>query len=103
LADGVRLGRLIGRDDELRRLLAAIAEGRDHAVGVMITGAPGVGKTALLEAALAPAEGFQLLHATGLEVPSELPFAGLHQLLGPTLPAKPSMRWSRSPPAFRWP
>ena len=81
------VGGLVGRDDDLGRLLAAIADGRDRASGVVVTGAAGVGKTALLQAARARVDGFQVLQTTGIEVQSELPFAGLHQLLAPVLTA----------------
>ena len=81
------VGGLVGRDDDLGRLLAAIADGRDRASGVVVTGAAGVGKTALLRAARARVDGFQVLQTTGIEVQSELPFAGLHQLLAPVLTA----------------
>jgi DNA-binding CsgD family transcriptional regulator len=81
------VGGLVGRDGDLGRLLAAIADGRDRATGVVVTGEAGVGKTALLQAARARVEGFQVLQTTGIEVQSELPFAGLYQLLAPLLTA----------------
>ena len=52
---------------------------------LVITGEPGVGKTALLEDALAALEGMRVLRATGLEAERHVPFAGLLQLLRPAL------------------
>ena len=72
---------LYGRDDEravLDDLLAGAAGGRSGAL--VITGEPGIGKTALLEYA-ASASGARLLRATGAESEAELPFAGLQLLL----------------------
>src|SRR5688572_13638956 len=45
----------------------------------------GVGKTALLEDARDRAGDMRVLVARGVESESELPFAGLHQLLHPAL------------------
>lgn len=78
---------LYGRDDEravLDDLLAGAAAGRSGAL--VITGEPGIGKTALLEYA-ASATSARLLRATGAESEAELPFAGLHLLLRPALAA----------------
>ena len=61
-----------------------IETARDGRSGVLVVrGVPGVGKTALLEAAVAAASGFRILRAEGVEAESELAFAGLHQLLRP--------------------
>ena len=55
-----------------------------HGVTVVtLTGAPGAGKTALLEHAAETATGFRVLRATGIESEAELPYATLHQLLRP--------------------
>jgi hypothetical protein len=45
----------------------------------------GIGKSALLEYATRRAEGMRVLSGSGIEAESELPFAGLHQLLWPVL------------------
>ncbi len=81
------VGGLIGRDEDLDRLMEGIADGRNRAAGVVVTGPAGVGKTALIQTAVARVDGFQVLQTTGIEVQSELPFAGLHQLLAPVLTA----------------
>jgi DNA-binding NarL/FixJ family response regulator len=86
---------LIGRDRERARideLLDRAREGRSGAL--LVHGDPGIGKTALLDAARASAEGLRVLAARGIETESEIPFAGLWDLLGPLL----DMR-DRLPPA----
>src|SRR4051812_4047189 len=80
-------GMLVGRATELDRLSALAAEpaaGRSRVL--VVTGGPGIGKPALRGAAAreAPA-GLRVLEATGVESESELPFAGLHELLRPVL------------------
>src|SRR4051794_38134750 len=80
-------GMLVGRATELDRLRALAAEPAAGRSGVLVvTGEPGIGKTALLRAAAreAPA-GLRVLEATGGESESELPFAGLDELLRPVL------------------
>ena len=76
---------LIGRDAVLAEVLELAAAARGRAVGVVITGDPGVGKTALLDAVTERASGFRVLRAAGVQVEAELPFAGLQQMLGPIL------------------
>src|SRR4051812_34076538 len=72
---------LVGRDAELVQVVAFT-----RGTGVLVvTGEPGIGKTALLRAAAEAVPG-RLLRATGIEAESELPFAGLHELLRPVLP-----------------
>ena len=77
---------LHGRDAELADVGALLAAARAGEGGALVVrGAPGVGKTALLEEARAAAAtaDMQVLAARGIEAESELPFAGLHQLLRP--------------------
>jgi DNA-binding NarL/FixJ family response regulator len=77
-------GHVVGRDAELERLgavLAAAADGRSAAV--LVEGEPGVGKTTLLEATRARAEGFTCLSALGVESEAHLAYAGLLGLLNP--------------------
>jgi DNA-binding CsgD family transcriptional regulator len=52
---------------------------------VLVRGAAGIGKTALLEYAVGSAEGFQVVRASGVESEMELAFAALHQLCSPFL------------------
>ena len=50
---------------------------------LVVRGAAGIGKTALLDAGAEAAPGFRVLRAEGVEAEAELAFAGLHQLLRP--------------------
>jgi DNA-binding CsgD family transcriptional regulator len=77
---------LVGREDERKRLdeLIARACGGESAA-LILHGEPGIGKTSLLEYAIARAAGFKVLRARPLEVESELAFAGLSELLRPIL------------------
>src|SRR5690242_6645344 len=78
---------LLGRDGEcevIRRVLGTARLGVSETLAV--TGEPGVGKTALLDAALAEVGELRVLRATGLEAERRVPFAGLLQLLRPALP-----------------
>ena len=51
----------------------------------MIRGEPGIGKTALLQYAIAQAESMRVLTARGVEFEADVPFAGLSELLQPAL------------------
>ena len=51
----------------------------------MVSGEPGVGKTALLDYLVERASGCRAAHAAGVESEMELVYAGLHQLLTPML------------------
>ena len=76
---------LIGRSAELDLIDALLAGSYPDAHGLLLRGDPGVGKTALLDAAAARAEaaGRRVLRASGVEFEAEMPFSGLHQLLYP--------------------
>ena len=77
---------LLGRDSEcaaIERLLDAARTSRSGAL--VVRGEAGIGKSALLAHALAHAGGMRVLTGAGVEAESELPFAGLHQLLWPIL------------------
>ena len=76
--------RLVGRDAELERLAFLLAEARDGRSGTLvIRGDPGIGKTALLEAAIARADGMTVLRARGVRDESHLAYSGLQELLRP--------------------
>ncbi|NGN64522.1 AAA family ATPase [Streptomyces sp. A7024] len=86
--DDLRTAELYGRQpeqDALAALLDAARCGRSGAL--VLRGEPGIGKTALLDHAAARAKGMRVLRGTGVEVESELPFAGLQLLLRPALGA----------------
>jgi predicted ATPase len=56
---------------------------------MVVEGEPGIGKTALLEAALAEVAGVQVLLARCAEAEAGLAFAGLVDLLGRVYQADP--------------
>jgi DNA-binding CsgD family transcriptional regulator len=79
---------LLGRDTECRRIDELLARARAGTSAVLVLrGEPGIGKTALLDHAAADAGDATVLRARGLESEIEVPFAGLDELLRPTLPA----------------
>ncbi|WP_167450090.1 helix-turn-helix transcriptional regulator [Streptomyces hyaluromycini] len=78
-------GRLPGRKAELElidSLLAGLGQGSS---GLLLHGEPGVGKTALLDAAAtrATALGMRVLRAAGVQSETRIPYSALHQLLYP--------------------
>lgn len=79
--------RLIGRDAEVAHLEQAVADAVEHGGAVLVSGAAGIGKTSLLDAAATHARnhGYRVFAITGLESEADLPYAGLHQLLQPVL------------------
>ena len=83
---------LYGRDHELssvRHLLDAARSGESG--GLLVTGAPGTGRTALLERAGEEARDFTVLRARAAPGEGRIPMAGLHQLLRPALPYLPRL------------
>lgn len=78
---------LIGRADEITRLLALVGAAEQGDGGVLVLrGQPGIGKSALLDhVEHAAREKFQIIRAAGSEFEAELPFAALHQLCVPAL------------------
>ena len=77
---------LLGRDAERAAIDALLDGARAGDSGALVLrGGPGLGKTALLDDAARRADGLRILRATGAEAESDLPFAGLHQLLRPAL------------------
>ena len=78
---------LIGRDDEVRTVREIVGGAADAGGALLIFGDPGIGKTALLQAAMARADevGTRVLTTTGVQSEAALPFAALHQLLRPVL------------------
>jgi DNA-binding CsgD family transcriptional regulator len=77
---------LYGRDRERAEIWALLEQARASRSGALVLrGEAGIGKTALLEDARDRATDMHVLRARGVESESELPFAGLHQLLRPAL------------------
>ncbi len=77
---------LLGRDREREAIDRLLSDARASRSGALVLrGEPGIGKSALLDHAVECADGMRVLSASGIEAESELPFAGLHQLLWPVL------------------
>jgi DNA-binding CsgD family transcriptional regulator/tetratricopeptide (TPR) repeat protein len=77
---------LLGRDSECSAIDGLLDAARQSQSGALVLrGDAGIGKTALLQYATKRAEGMRVLAGSGIEAESELPFAGLHQLLWPVL------------------
>jgi DNA-binding CsgD family transcriptional regulator len=78
---------LVGRDEDMCLLRGMIDVVRERGGAVLIRGDPGIGKSALLHdaAQYGRSAGLHVLRTTGYEAESQLPFAGLHQLLRPLL------------------
>jgi hypothetical protein len=78
---------LIDRSEEkraLRLLLKAATDG--YSGSLVLRGEPGIGKTALLDYAIAQASGMQVARLAAVESEREVGFAALQQLLIPFLP-----------------
>jgi DNA-binding NarL/FixJ family response regulator len=90
--------KLIGREVELARIRRFMESTRNGGDVRMVRGEPGVGKSALLDAAadLAGADGMRVLRANGSEFEADVTYSLLNQLL---LPLYADMQ--RLPPAFR--
>ena len=79
--------RLYGRGQEQQRIDLLIGAARSRRSGALIVrGEVGTGKSALLGYALAKAGDLRILGCRGDRAETGLPFAALHQLLGPVLP-----------------
>jgi DNA-binding CsgD family transcriptional regulator len=78
---------LFGRESETQVLAELIDDLPGHGGSLVLSGEPGVGKSALLREASARAQdrGMLVLTAAGVPCEAQLPFAGLHQLLRPVL------------------
>ena len=76
---------LFGRDKELELLDAFVDQSSSTGDAFLLSGAPGVGKTVLLDAAAAHAAegGVRVLRSAGAEFEADLSFAGLNQVLHP--------------------
>jgi DNA-binding CsgD family transcriptional regulator len=89
--------KLPGRDrecEQLDELLGAVRGGESRVL--VLKGEAGMGKTRLLEYAMARARRFQVARVTSVQSEMELPYAGLHQLCVPLV-----NRLDRLPPAQR--
>jgi DNA-binding CsgD family transcriptional regulator len=79
---------IVGRDADLAVLHAVVDRAAVGTAALALSGDAGVGKTALLDAAIAyaRARGTRVLSASGAEFEAGIAFAGLHQLLSPLVP-----------------
>lgn len=72
-----------GRTREIAAIGELLARAADGRAGVLVVrGEAGIGKSTLLDRVVAAAGAFRVVRVTGTEAESELPFAGLHLLLG---------------------
>jgi DNA-binding CsgD family transcriptional regulator len=77
---------LTGRSSEQNRLDELLDAARTgHTGALVVRGEPGVGKTSLLDYAVARAGGFRVLRTLGAESESDLAFSGLLELLRPVV------------------
>jgi DNA-binding CsgD family transcriptional regulator len=77
---------LLGREPECERIERLVAQARGGASGVLlVSGEPGIGKTALLDRAVEAAGAATVLRVRGVESEVEVAFAGLYELLRPVL------------------
>jgi DNA-binding CsgD family transcriptional regulator len=77
---------LFGRRRQCAVLDGLLAEVRAGRGGVVVLrGAAGMGKTALLDYAVGAAGDLRVVRVAGVESEMELPFAALHQMCGPVL------------------
>lgn len=80
-------GSLYGRGAELAVLRGLIQNAVTSGSALVVHGAPGVGKSALLNKLESSANerGMLVLRVTGVESESQMPFSGLHQILRPLM------------------
>src|ERR1700744_3218028 len=79
--------RLYGREADVALINGLIDRVRDGGAALMFGGDPGIGKSALLEAAreLATDRGMRVLYLCGVTSETHLPFGALQQAAGPIL------------------
>jgi DNA-binding CsgD family transcriptional regulator len=83
---------LVGREKEQLALEEVLEDARGSRGRVLaLVGEPGIGKSSLLAHAEQQAEGMQLLRARGVQSETQVPFAGLSELLRPALSAISSL------------
>ena len=75
---------LVGREHEQQVVGRLLAAARVGGSGVLlVTGEPGIGKSAVLADARSRASGMRVVEVAGAPSEQEVPFAGLHQLCAP--------------------
>ena len=83
---------LIGRESECARIDRLLEEARGGRSGALvIRGDAGIGKSTLLEYAVARAGDARVVRALGVETESEFAYSGLHELVRPLLDRLPEL------------
>ena len=91
--------RLHGRSGEQRGIDLLTGAARSDSGGALVlSGAPGIGKSALLEYAVAAAGSMRILRCGGDQGEAGLPHAALHRLLQPVLPFVLELGGRMAPP-----
>jgi DNA-binding CsgD family transcriptional regulator/tetratricopeptide (TPR) repeat protein len=86
LRETVGVSAIVDRDDERAAIQQLIADARNGLSGAaLLHGDAGIGKTVLLENAIASAPDLRLLRTVGVQAEALYPFAVLHRLLLPFL------------------
>lgn len=76
----------VGRERERARIDRLLQDARAGRSGTLLLhGEAGIGKTALMRWAIGQATGMRVLRARGIETESDIPFAGLAELVTPLL------------------
>src|ERR687891_2304169 len=76
----------VGRERERARIDRLLGDARAGRSGALLLhGEAGIGKTALMRWAIGQATGLRVLRARGIETESDIPFAGLAELVTPLL------------------
>jgi DNA-binding CsgD family transcriptional regulator len=76
----------VGRERERARIDRLLQDARAGRSGALLMhGEAGIGKTALMRWAIGQATGLRVLRARGIETESDIPFAGLAELVTPLL------------------
>ena len=76
----------VGRERERARIDRLLGDARAGRSGALLMhGEAGIGKTALMRWAIGQASGMRVLRARGIETESDIPFAGLAELVTPLL------------------
>src|SRR5918996_2717759 len=76
----------VGRERERARIDRLLGDARAGRSGALLLhGEAGIGKTALMRWAIGQASGMRVLRARGIETESDIPFAGLAELVTPLL------------------
>lgn len=75
----------LGRTQELDRLVTVLGARSADGRVLVVRGAPGAGRTTLLDEAIATLDGRRVTRVAGSPAERDLPYAGLHALLTPFL------------------